>query len=224
MASAMTISRAAEEAGVGVETVRFYERRALIRQPLKPRDGGYRLYDHETVERIRFIRQAQELGFSLREIAELLALEADPQADCADVRMQAIAKRREVERKIGHLEEIRAALDALVATCPGGGALRTCTIMGALGGRRAAVAARLAEGGSGKAPERDATFSIDGMHCDGCAHTVEALLQMQPGVSKASVSFERREASVAFDPGATTAERLKETVIQAGYSMAERLR
>ena len=95
MANAMTISRAATRAGVGVETIRFYERRGLIRQPLKPRNGGYRSYDDEAVARIRFIRQAQELGFSLREIEELLALRTDLHADCADVRMQAVAKRRE---------------------------------------------------------------------------------------------------------------------------------
>lgn len=132
MAPEMTISRAANRAGVGVETIRFYERKGLIEQPLRPRDGGYRVYDRETVERIRFIRQAQELGFTLREIAELLALRTDRRADCADVRVQAVAKREEVERKIARLEEIRAALDAVIATCPGGGNLNSCTIMEAL--------------------------------------------------------------------------------------------
>ena len=62
LANGMTISRAAERAGVGVETIRFYERRGLIERPHKPGHGGYRLHDDMTVERIRFIRQAQELG------------------------------------------------------------------------------------------------------------------------------------------------------------------
>jgi DNA-binding transcriptional MerR regulator len=88
MATGMTISRAAEQAGVGVETIRFYERRGLIRQPARPKTGGYRFYDDGVVERIRFIRQAQELGFSLREIAELLSLRADPGADCTAVRFR----------------------------------------------------------------------------------------------------------------------------------------
>lgn len=139
MARRMTISRAADEAGVGVETIRFYERKGLIEQPLRP-SGGYREYDRETVERIRFIQQAQDLGFTLREIGELLALRTDRKADCADVRNQAIAKRDEVECKIARLEEIRAALDAVIATCPGGGSLNSCTIMEALSDHRAKAA------------------------------------------------------------------------------------
>ena len=83
MATGLTISRVAERAGVGVETIRFYERRGLIKQPPRPQSWGFRFYGDEVVERIRFIRQAQELGFSLREIAELLMLRADPVADCA---------------------------------------------------------------------------------------------------------------------------------------------
>ncbi len=75
----MTIGEAARRAGVGVETIRFYERRKLISQPPKPSGGGYRSYPEETVDRIRFVRQAQELGFSLREIVDLLSLRADPE-------------------------------------------------------------------------------------------------------------------------------------------------
>ncbi len=74
----LTISKAAKNAGVGVETIRFYERKGLIEQPPKPLDNGFRVYPEETVQRVRFIRQAQEIGFSLREIEELLSLRADP--------------------------------------------------------------------------------------------------------------------------------------------------
>jgi MerR family transcriptional regulator, copper efflux regulator len=130
--TAMTISRAARSAGVGVETIRFYERKGLIDQPLKPLDASFRVYPDETVQRVRFIRQAQKNGFSLREIAELLSLRADPAADCSDVRAQAITKLEEVGRKIDQLEEIRGALEELVAACPGRGALRACSIMDAL--------------------------------------------------------------------------------------------
>ena len=130
--TAMTIGRAARAAGVGVETIRFYERKGLIEQPLKPRDAGFRVYPAEAVRRIRFIREAQEIGFSLREIDELLSLRADPSADSADVRERAIAKRDEVERKIAHLQEIHAALEELISACPGEGALRQCSIMEAL--------------------------------------------------------------------------------------------
>ena len=128
----MTIGRLADAAGVGVETVRFYERRGLIQQPPKPNGIGFRVYPEETEHRIRFIRQGQELGFSLREIQELLSLRADPAADSADVRERATAKLAEVNRKMMELERIRAALGVLISACPGGGALRQCSIMEAL--------------------------------------------------------------------------------------------
>jgi MerR family mercuric resistance operon transcriptional regulator len=115
-----------------VETIRFYERKGLIEQPPKPLDTGFRVYPEETVQRIRFIRQAQEIGFSLREIDELLSLRADPAADCAHVRERAAAKLEEVERKIEQLGRIRSALNELIAACPGRGALRECSIMASL--------------------------------------------------------------------------------------------
>lgn len=127
--TAMTIGRLARKARVGVETIRFYERKGLIEQPRRPRDGGYRVYPEETAHRIRFIRQAQELGFSLREVEDLLSLRADPESDSADVRARAAAKLAEVKRKITELERIRAALEDLIAACPGRGALRNCSIM-----------------------------------------------------------------------------------------------
>jgi Hg(II)-responsive transcriptional regulator len=222
----MTISRAAEQAGVGIETIRFYERRGLIKQPARPRSGGYRFYDDEVVERIRFIRQAQELGFSLREIEELLSLRADPGADCGDVRTQAVSKREEVDRKIAQLQHIRSALDALIASCPGGGALRSCTIIDAMAGRQTTTAHRP----SGKTARQNrtprgrnvktATFKIDGMHCDGCAHTIEALVSTEPGVRKATVSFETREARILFDPQDLGEDQLAAAIRKAGFSVA----
>ncbi len=128
----LTIGKAATKAGVGVETVRFYERKGLIEQPPKPLDAGFRVYPEETVQRIRFIRQAQEIGFSLREIEELLSLRADPSADCSDVRERATAKLKEVIRKMERLGQIQSALNELIAACPGRGALRTCSIMESL--------------------------------------------------------------------------------------------
>ena len=77
----LTIARAAREAGVNIETVRFYERRGLIERP--PKGEGYRVYSPDHVARIRFIKEAQQIGFSLAEAKELLALRADPNADCS---------------------------------------------------------------------------------------------------------------------------------------------
>ena len=128
----MTIGKAARVAGVGVETIRFYERKGLIDQPPKPAFGGFRVYPDDVVDRVRFIRQAQELGFSLKEIGELLSLRADPETDSGRVRERAAAKLAEVNRKMAELERIRAALETLIAACPGGGGLRACSILEAL--------------------------------------------------------------------------------------------
>ena len=114
----MKIGSLARRAGVGVETIRFYEREGLIEQLPKPNGGGFRVCSYEAVQRIRFIRQAQELGFSLRETSELLALRATASGDCADVRDRARTKLNEVHRKIKQLGRIKAALDRLIEACP----------------------------------------------------------------------------------------------------------
>lgn len=129
-----TIGKVAKAAGVRIATIRFYERRGLIAQPRKP-ESGYRTYPPEAVARIRFIRQAQEIGFSLAEIDDLLSLHTRAEADCGDVRERARVKRYEVDRKIGQLLRIRDALDEMIASCPGNGALTDCSILGTLGAR-----------------------------------------------------------------------------------------
>lgn len=129
---ALTIGTAAREAGVGVETIRFYEREKLIERPLKSNGAGVRRYSSETVARIRFIREAQQLGFSLREIRELPALRADPSADCSRVREQALTKLHEVHDKIERLRQIGSALETLITACPAQGSLQACSIIDAL--------------------------------------------------------------------------------------------
>jgi MerR family copper efflux transcriptional regulator len=126
---AMTISKIAQATGVGVETIRFYERKGLIERPLKPLEGGYRIYSVETAQRIKFIRRAQEIGFALREIEELLSLRSDPTADCSDVRHKATEKLKQVDQKIIHLESMRIALQTVIDTCPGSGAIKACSII-----------------------------------------------------------------------------------------------
>jgi MerR family transcriptional regulator, copper efflux regulator len=128
----MRIGEVAREAGVGVETVRFYEQRGLIRQPPKPRTSGYRDYPVASVRRIRFIRRAQQLGFSLAEIVELLELESGDGDACIDVRRKAEAKLGEVAAKIGDLARIRGALETLIEACPGEGPARKCSILEAI--------------------------------------------------------------------------------------------
>lgn len=129
----MTIGKVARQTGVSVETIRFYERKGLIVQPPKSTDSAFRSYPAETINRLRFIRQAQRLGFALQEIAELLALRADPSADCAEVRERAQEKLQDVDRKIDQLAIIRRALQQLISACPGQGAASShCSILDAL--------------------------------------------------------------------------------------------
>lgn len=218
----MTIGRAAKAAGVRIATIRFYERRGLIAQPRKP-ESGYRTYPPETVERVRFIRQAQEIGFSLAEVAELLSLRADPQADCADVRGRAIEKRAEVQTKLDRLSQMREALDELIASCPGGGEVKACTILDAMQ-REASAADPESPTSTSEKGTRDmktTILTIEGMHCDGCARTIEALLGRVTGVRKAEASFDERRARVLHDQTTASAADLAAAIAKGGFTADE---
>lgn len=128
----MTIGQVARAAEVGVETVRFYEREGLIPEPPR-RASGYRQYPADTVRRLRFIRRAKELGFTLKEIGELLELRVDPATTCGDVRARATAKIADIDEKIRMLERMRWTLARLVEACAGAGPPTECPILEALG-------------------------------------------------------------------------------------------
>ncbi|WP_022698133.1 MerR family DNA-binding protein [Euryhalocaulis caribicus] len=130
MAKSLTIGRAARQAGVSVETIRFYERKGLLEQPARPAGGGYRAYPADAIRKLQFIKQAQGLGFSLREIHDLLALRSDPAAQCDEVRAKTQTKLEDVEKKIARLQAMRDALVAMVESCPREGAASDrCTIL-----------------------------------------------------------------------------------------------
>ncbi len=129
---ALTTGELAKRAGVGVETIRFYEREGLIQKPPRRR-SGYRQYPEETIRRVQFIRRAKDLGFTLQEVAELLSLRVAQRAStCARVRERAAAKIADVEGKISDLERIRGALGQLVRACTGRGRAGACSILEAL--------------------------------------------------------------------------------------------
>ena len=127
----LTIGQVARHAGVGIETVRFYERQGLLEEPAR-KESGYRQYTEDVVARLRFIRRAKELGFTLKEIVELLALRLDPDTSCAEVRGRAKAKIDDIDAKIRDLQRMRQALDKLVASCRGRGPISACPILDAL--------------------------------------------------------------------------------------------
>lgn len=123
----------AAEAGVNVETLRFYERRGLLKEPQRRSSSGYREYPAEAVRVVRFIKQAQELGFTLREIEELLRLRDGQRGTCAEVRAAARSKIEDVERKMRSLRSMKRALTVLVDSCSSNGSTRECPILDALG-------------------------------------------------------------------------------------------
>ena len=129
--SGFSIGQVARQAGVGVETIRFYERKGLIKEPPR-RASGYRQFSLDAVKRIRFIKRAQELGFSLSEIADLLSLRTVPYSSCKDVKRRAEGKLADIERKLRDLQRMRKTLTQLVEGCSGSGAAAECPILDAL--------------------------------------------------------------------------------------------
>jgi MerR family mercuric resistance operon transcriptional regulator len=127
----LTIGQLATRAGVNVETIRYYERRGLIPDPPR-RESGYRQYSEDTVARIRFIKRAQELGFSLKETQELLTLRVDPDTTCGDVRKRTEEKIIDITEKIESLRTMKSALTKLKDQCRGKGPTSECPILEAL--------------------------------------------------------------------------------------------
>ncbi len=124
------IGALARRAGVRIDTVRYYERSGLL-APSSRLASGYRRYGGAELSRLRFIRRAQALGFTLKEVRELLALSR--RRDVARVKRTAQSKLVQVEQRIADLQRIRAGLLSLIAACPGGGSPADCPILRALG-------------------------------------------------------------------------------------------
>lgn len=127
----MTRGEVADRAGVNRETVRYYEQRGLIPEPPRT-DGDYRVYTNDYVRRIQFIKHAQGVGFTLREIAELLSLRAQPDGSCEEVLQYTEEKIAELETKMEQLQSMKRALENLAAMCPSGLPVTACPILEAL--------------------------------------------------------------------------------------------
>ena len=112
----MKIGELALAAQTQVETIRYYERLGLLK-PILRKDSGYRVYDEKAVKVIRFIKHAQELGFSLEEISGLLKLRADTKAKCSGVQKQAIKHLADVDKKLSKLKRIRSSLLEMISKC-----------------------------------------------------------------------------------------------------------
>jgi MerR family mercuric resistance operon transcriptional regulator len=121
----------ARRAGIGVETVRFYERQGLIEEPPRRR-SGYREYSEDVVSRLGFIRRAKELGFTLKEIKELLSLRRDPSTPTAEVKRRTVAKIADIEAKIEMLQKMKRGLEKLTSACRGHATSAECPLLHAL--------------------------------------------------------------------------------------------
>ena len=217
----LTIGKLAAAAGVGVETVRFYERKGLIQRPARPA-GGFRVYSSDAIARLAFVREVQEVGFTLKEIRDLLMLRANPAADCAAVRGRAAAKLAQLESGIAKFERMCANLRELLSECPGRGQLDKCSIVEALSApAKRSHPARHRTRSARRSEMKTAELTIQGMHCDGCAKTIEALLAAEPGVKAATASYASGSARVLYDPAAADLARLIHAVERAGYRVPE---
>ena len=127
--ASLGIGELAKDAGVAIDTVRYYERNGLL-APAGRLASGYRRYGETELRRLRFIRRAKSLGFSLEDIRALLALSAE--RSVAKVKRAAEAKLDDIEQRIAELERIRAGLRTLIAACPGHGRAEACPILNAL--------------------------------------------------------------------------------------------
>lgn len=124
----LTIGKVARLTEMGIETIRFYEREGLIPKPPR-RDSGYRQYPPTVIERVRFIKRAKDLGFTLAEIKDLLNLSVSQGTTCAGVKRKAVEKIKEVDAKILDLKRIRKALNRLTDQCRGKGPVSECPIL-----------------------------------------------------------------------------------------------
>lgn len=131
MKDCLTIGAVAKRSGVNLQTVRYYERRGLL-SPVRRTDSGYRLYVPEAVKVIRFIKNAQELGFSLEEISRLLRLRVGRKVQCIRIRKQALGRLEIVRGKIAALRSMEKVLHRLVRTCAARGTTESCPILESL--------------------------------------------------------------------------------------------
>ena len=127
----LSIGKIAKQAGISVETIRFYERKGLLQEPQR-KESGYRQYQEEDIRKLVFIQHAKNLGFSLNEIRDLLSLQSDSRSSSREVKNMAQHKLQDIEEKIKMLQRMRRTLKHLVDKCPGKGPTSECPILDAL--------------------------------------------------------------------------------------------
>ena len=127
----MTIGQVAKLTGVSIETIRYYEKEGLITEPERS-PSGYRQYPEETIKRVLFIQRAKEVGFTLKEINDLLTLQNEPRACCGDFLSRATMKLKQIDEQIRELQRMKNALQGLTRECVSDSGLDDCPILDAL--------------------------------------------------------------------------------------------
>ena len=129
--SVYSIGQVAKQSGVSVETVRYYEKEGLLEVPER-KESGYRQFKGDAIARLSFIQQAKKLGFSLKDIGELLSIKSDANTVCNDVKQLSQEKLVNIENKIKMLQRMRKSLKKLIDVCPGQAPINDCPILDAL--------------------------------------------------------------------------------------------
>jgi MerR family mercuric resistance operon transcriptional regulator len=209
----MTIGQVARHVGIGVETVRFYERKGLLDAPPR-RESGYRQYAPDVIRRLQFIKRAKELGFSLKEITELLSLRVDPETTCGEVKQRAEAKMADIDAKLRDLRRMQEALAKLVAACSGSSPTSHCPILDALESHNVAP-----ELSGQKGVHMRSTFDVKGMHCEGCANRIKAALQKFPAITRMEV--DHRRDLVAIEHQNADLEAVAMAMARLGFTVAQ---
>lgn len=178
----LTTGRLAKEAGVKIDTVRYYEKRGLIPKPPR-RESGYRMFREDAVKRIVFIKRAQEIGFSLHEIGELLFLRVSSKTTCREVKKRTEAKIAEVDEKILNLQRIKRALGKMADICRANKNIGDCPILDMLD----------AEGKNLSLPQE--TEGARPAACPSCGAPVRAESTIRPLSAKASKQIARTKGA-----------------------------
>ena len=131
----MKIGELSKQSGAGIETIRFYERKGLLAEPVRS-PSGYRHYDASVVARLQFIRRAKDLGFTLAEIKEILALWFDATTRCEHVRQRAEQKIADIEEKVRSLHKMKRSLKKVIDECESQDSVDDCPLMKGVGNAR----------------------------------------------------------------------------------------
>lgn len=220
----LPIGKVAARAGVNVQTLRYYERRGILPAP-KRTSSGYRAYTVETVSVIRFIKRAQELGFTLEEAEELVELRRLKGKSRSVVRKLAQNKLEAVDQKLSDLNAIRAAVAALLESCACSDGGSTCPILEALEQPSAIAAASARTNGEAKTMTTNTlAFSVDGMSCEGCASRIKSALARLDGVSEIHVDVAGKSVRVSSASKRLDADTVGETIRGLGYQVGSAAR